>query len=149
VTNPASIPDLLARIRTELPADFDPSQTLRLGHCTTPDGSAAVAIQSRNDRQVHLFSFNEYDRHLPFTLRIPIDALAQSPVDLLQRELSAPGRQWAAPLIGTLRTMHDSNQFNLLATPGLTLALLHTIAPYSNPAIFDAVATATRNALAA
>ena len=93
------IPRLLDRIRAELSAEFEPSQPVSLARapgrldvmggiadytgstvCELPlDRAAAAAIQTRDDRQVQVFSFNLLDEHKPFTVRIPLEALAHTP----------------------------------------------------------------------
>ena len=55
--------------------------------CELPlDRAAAVALQERDDRQVQVFSFNLFDEHKPFTLRISVDALAGGSVDELRHD---------------------------------------------------------------
>jgi hypothetical protein len=46
------------------------------------------------------------DEHKPFTLRIPLDALANQPPDVLRREFAQPGRKWAAYVAGCLVALH-------------------------------------------
>src|SRR4051794_39793357 len=90
------VPTLLRRLRAELSADFPPGRPIRLSRapgrldvmggvadytgsmvCEMPlDRAAAVALAPRDDRQLQVFSFNLFDEHKPFTLRIPLDALA-------------------------------------------------------------------------
>src|SRR5438477_6053125 len=112
------VPTLLRRVRAELSAEFDPSRPMRVSRApgrldvmggiadytgsmvceATLDRAAAVAIQGRPDRQVQIFSFNLLDEHLPFTFRIPLDALATRSADELRREFAEPGRSWAGYL---------------------------------------------------
>src|SRR3982751_5992394 len=90
------VPALLRRLRAELSADFPPGRPIRFSRapgrldvmggiadytgsmvCEYPlDRAPAVAVSDRDDRQVQVFSFNLLDEHKPFTLRIPLDALA-------------------------------------------------------------------------
>ena len=95
----------------------------------TLDRAAAVALQERNDRQLQIFSFNLYDDHKPFTFRIPLDALAAYSSDVLRKEFSESGRQWAAYLAGCLFVLHESGYVNLLdpSVKGLNLAVLSTV----------------------
>jgi L-arabinokinase len=117
---------LLARLRAELGAEFDASRPFRVSRapgrldvmggiadytgslvCEMPlDRAAAVAMQPRKDREVQIFSFNLFDEHRPFTLRIPLEALASQPVEALCREFSEPGRKWAAYVAGCLVALH-------------------------------------------
>jgi len=95
----------------------------------TLDRAAAVAIQSREDRNVQVFSFNLFDEHLPFTFRIPLDALADSPIETLRNEFNQPGRKWAGYIAGCLAILHRHNQIDLKnsALRGINLALYSTI----------------------
>jgi L-arabinokinase len=143
------IPTLLTRLRDELAADFTPDRPTRLSRapgrldvmggiadytgslvCELPLAqSAAVALQERDDRQVQVFSFNHFDRHEPFTLRIPLDALIDSDAATLRREFNEPGRKWAAYLVGCLFILHEHGYLDLRDSShkGLNLALLSTI----------------------
>jgi galactokinase len=93
------------------------------------DRSAAVALQARDDRELQIFSFNQFDAHEPFTLRIPLEAVARSAVEKLGKELAAPGRAWAAAIVGCLRQLHDAALIDLLkpSSPGLNVAVLSDI----------------------
>jgi galactokinase len=94
------VPTLLRRVWAELSAEFDPSRPVRISRApgrldvmggiadytgslvaeATLDRAAAVALQDRSaqeiNRVVQVFSFNLLDEHQPFTLQIPLDALA-------------------------------------------------------------------------
>jgi galactokinase len=143
------VPTLLSRVRHELGGAFDLAKPIRVSRAPgrldvmggiadytgslvcqmTLDCAAAVALQERNDRQVQVFSFNLYDEHKPFTLRVPLDALINQSIDLLRREFSEPGRKWAAYLAGCLLALH-SNRLIDLADPaigGFNLALHSTV----------------------
>ena len=143
------VPTLLKRIRAELSAEFAPSRPIRMSRapgrldvmggiadytgslvCEFPlDRAAAVALQERDDRQLQVFSFNLYDQHKPFTLRIPLDALAAGPAEVLRRDFDEPGRKWAAYLAGCLFVLHDAG-YVALRDPrhaGLNLALYSTV----------------------
>src|SRR5215218_9348825 len=92
------VPTLIGRARSELGADFGGGRAVRVSRapgrldvmggiadytgslvCEMPlDRAAAVALSQRDDGQVQVFSFNLYDEHRPFTLRVPLDALANS-----------------------------------------------------------------------
>src|SRR3954451_8111051 len=109
------IPTLCERVRAELSDAFRSDRPLRVSRapgrldvmggiadysgslvCQMPlDRAAAVALQERDDREAQIFSFNLLDEHLPFTLRIPLDALAATSADLLRKEFAQPGRRWA------------------------------------------------------
>src|SRR3984957_19324956 len=116
----APIPALVARVRAGQAAGFDLARPIRLSRapgrldvmggiadytgslvCEMPlDCAAGGALQSRDDRQLQVFSFNLYDDHKPFTFRIPLDALTRHSADELRREFNEPGRKWAAYLSG-------------------------------------------------
>src|SRR5438105_4564129 len=109
------VPTLLSRIRAELSADFLPSRPIRFARApgrldvmggiadytgslvceATLDRAAAVAIQERDDRQLQVFSFNLFDEHQPFTFRMPLEALADTPTETLRKEFAEPGRIFA------------------------------------------------------
>jgi L-arabinokinase len=143
------VPTLLARVRGELSADFAPGRPIRVSRapgrldvmggiadytgslvCEMPlDRAAAVALQARGDRQVQVFSFNLFDEHKPFTLRLPLDAIARSDAATLRREFDQPGRGWAAYLVGSLFAIHQRGLVDL-ADPrhtGLSLAVHSTV----------------------
>lgn len=143
------IPRFFSRIRAELSADFRADRSMRISRAparldvmggiadytgslvcqATLDRSVAVALQERDDREVQVFSFNLYDEHLPFTLRIPLDALARNTADSLRRDFAEPGRRWAGYIVGCLFMLHEKKRIDL-ADPrinGLNLALLSTI----------------------
>jgi len=145
------VPTLLARVRTELAADFPPAKPIRVSRapgrldvmggiadytgslvCQLPlDRAAAVALQQRDDRQLQVFSFNLYDDHKPFTFRIPLEAMAKYPAEALRREFAEPGRRWAAYLAGCLYMLHDCGLVDL-ADPkgmGMNLAVYSTVPP--------------------
>jgi len=106
------VPTLLARLRAELSADFGAGRPVRVSRapgrldvmggiadytgstvCEYPlDRAAAVAVTPRDDRDLQVFSFNLLDEHKPFTLRIPLDALANQPPDVLRRSGGCRGR---------------------------------------------------------
>jgi len=145
------VPTLLRRVREELSADFDfadPSRPIRLSRApgrldvmggiadytgslvceATLDRAAAVAVQSRRDRQVQVFSFNLYDEHQPFTLRIPLDALAGASLDALRRDFDQPGRRWAGYIAGCLAVLHESGKTDLRSWPaGVNIAIYSTV----------------------
>src|SRR5687768_3567931 len=96
----APVPRLLERVRHELSADFRPDRPTRISRapgrldvmggiadytgsmvCEMPLAcAAAMALQERDDgdRDVQVFSFNLLDEHKPFTLRMPMAALAEA-----------------------------------------------------------------------
>lgn len=143
------VPTLLARVRAELGADVSPDAPIRVSRapgrldvmggiadytgslvCEFPlDRAAAVALQPRGDRQVQVFSFNLFDDHKPFTLRVPLDALARADADALRREFDEPGRKWAAYLVGCLFVLHERRLVDLgdARHAGVNLALYSTV----------------------
>jgi L-arabinokinase len=142
------VPKLLQRVRAELGADFGdrpvrvsraPGRLDVMGGiadytgslvCELPlDRAAAVALQERSDRQVQVFSFNLLDEHKPFTLRIPLDAVANQSADELRREFAQPGRAWAGYLVGCLFVLHEQRLIDLRDPrhAGVNLALYSTV----------------------
>jgi galactokinase len=143
------VPALLRRCRAELGAELDPKRPLRVSRApgrldvmggiadytgslvaqATLDRAAAVVLQERSDRAVQIFSFNLLDAHLPFTLRIPLAALATQPLERLKAEFSEPGRRWAAYLAGCLFILHEAKLVDLNDPRhgGLNLVLYSTV----------------------
>lgn len=118
--------------------------------CQMPlDRAAAVAVQRRSDRQVQVFSFNLLDEHKPFTLRIPLDALATVPTADLRREFAEPGRQWAGYLAGCLHVLHRERRIDLTspAVSGLSIAVLSTVPLGAGVSSSAAIEVATMSAL--
>lgn len=159
------VPTLLRRVRAELGAEFVPGRPIRLSRapgrldvmggiadytgalvCELPlDRAAAVALQERSDRQVQVCSLNLLDEHKPFTLRVPLDALARHDVDTLRREFDEPGRKWAGYLVGCLFVLQERGLVDL-ADPrhaGLNLALYSTVPPGAGVGSSAAVEVAT------
>jgi L-arabinokinase len=166
------VPELLGRLRAALSADFPPGAPVRVSRapgrldvmggiadytgslvCEMPlDRAAAVALCPRpaGDRDVQVFSFNLHDEHVPFTLRVPLDALAKSSAETLSREFDAPGRKWAAYLVGCLFVLHDWKLVNLAALDrGLSLAVLSTVPIGAGVSSSAAVEVATMTNLVA
>src|SRR5438094_5654134 len=120
------VPQLLRRVRAELAHDFSSAKPIRVSRAPGRldvmggiadytgsivlemplDCAAAVALQERDDgdhdRNVQVFSFNLLDDHVPFTLTVPLAALANQSAEALRREFNQPGRRWAAYLAGCL-----------------------------------------------
>ncbi|HEX5242778.1 MAG TPA: hypothetical protein VFW23_05895, partial [Tepidisphaeraceae bacterium] len=98
--------------------------------CELPiDRAAAFAIQPRDDRQLHLFTFSFLDQGLPCTFQISIDALASQPLEVLRREFEKSGNKWAAHLAGCLVILHEQKWIDLNhpQISGLNVALSSTI----------------------
>jgi L-arabinokinase len=144
------VPLLLARARSELAADFGGGRPIRVSRapgrldvmggiadytgsmvCELPlDRAAAVALSERaDDREAQIFSFNLHDEHKPFTLRIPLDALAGNSLEALRKEFNEPGRRWAGYLAGCFFILHEQGLINLRDPKhrGLNLALYSTV----------------------
>lgn len=143
------VPALLDRISRELTASFLPTLPMRISRapgrldvmggiadytgslvCEMPlDRAAAVAIQSRNDRQIQVFSFNLLDENRPFTLMVPLDTLAGGTDASLRNAFNEPGRKWAAYLTGCLYILHDQKLLDLSDPDlrGVNIALLSTV----------------------
>jgi hypothetical protein len=144
------VPTLLRRARAELAAEFDFARPMRVSRApgrldvmggiadytgslvceATLDRAAAVLLQERlHDREVQVVSLNLLDDHVPFTLRISLDRLAQANAESLQREFREPGRHWAAYLVGCLFLLHEQKLIDLRdpKLKGLNLALYSTV----------------------
>src|SRR5258706_15789423 len=109
------------------------------------DRAAAVALQERDGREVQIFSFNLLDEHLPFTLRIPLDALAGSSAETLRKEFAEPGRRWAGYLAGCFHVLNAAGFIDLREPRhrGLNLALYSTVPMGAGVASSAAIEVAT------
>ena len=161
------IPTLLNRLRAELSADFGPGRPLRVSRapgrldvmggiadysgsmvCEFPlDRAAAVAVSARDDRDLQVFSFNLLDDHKPFTFRIPLDALAAHPPEVLRREFGQPGRKWAAYVAGCLVALHVHHRVLDEPRQGINVALYSTVPPGAGVSSSAAIEVATMMAL--
>lgn len=163
------ISPLLRRVNAELSADFAAGRPMSVGRapgrldvmggiadytgslvCEMPlDRAAAVAAQRRDDGVVQVFSFNLLDEHQPFTLRMPVEALAGATIDQLRADLSEPGRRWAGYLIGCLAILQDEGLIDLRrdVPGGVSLALLSTVPLGAGVSSSAAVEVATMAAL--
>jgi galactokinase len=147
-SRPASlepVPRLLSRIGAELSADFVRGRPTRISRapgrldvmggiadytgsavCEAPlDRAAAIASQERDDRFVQVVSLNLLDEHLPFTLRISLDDLAEKSIAQLRAGFAEPGKKWAGYLVGCLAVLHERKLVDLKnpAHRGVSLAL--------------------------
>jgi L-arabinokinase len=141
--------ELLKRARTELGDDFSGPRPMRLSRAPGRldvmggiadytgslvaelplDRSAAVLLSERRDRVVQVFSFNLLDEHQPFTLRIPLEALAGNDTYGLRREFDSPGRRFAGYIAGCLHILQQHGLIDLTDpdVPGLNLAVLSNV----------------------
>jgi L-arabinokinase len=112
---------------------------------TTIDRSVAIALKPRSDGQLQIFSFNLFDQHLPFTLNMPIEALARAPVELLRSEFAAPGRNWASHVAGCLYALHAARHVDLTRPDmnGLSIAILNDIPESAAVGATSSLAVAT------
>jgi hypothetical protein len=130
---------LIARARQELSADFSEHLPIQIALATpaiqNEKSQAAVAIQSRADGQIQVFSFNRLDQHVPFTLRISGKDLPALSTDQLRRALGEPGRDWAAPALGCAAYLHRHEVIDLRAQAfsGVTIAILCSAPPAAPP----------------
>lgn len=168
--NLSPVQTLLSRVRAEPRAGFVPGRPIRLSRapgrldvmggiadstgslvCAMPlDRAAIVATQARDDRAVHVFSFNRLDAGEPFMASISLESLAREGFDAASRAFSAPGRAWAARLVGCLLILHDRGLINL-ADPrhgGLNLAQLCTVPSGAGVGSSAAIVAATMMNLA-
>jgi galactokinase len=143
------LPTLLSRTRQELSASFTADRPIRISRApgrldvmggiadytgslvceATLDRAAGIVLQERADRTVQVFSFNLLDEHKPFTLGIPLDALATHPLETLRKEFAEPGRRWAGYLAGCLFILHEKGFVDLRdpGIKGMNLALYSTV----------------------
>jgi len=141
--------ELVKRAREELGEDFAGPRPLRLSRAPGRldvmggiadytgslvaemplDRAACVLLSERRDRVVQVFSFNLHDEHQPFTLRIPLDALATADTYSLRREFDSPGRKFAGYLAGCLHVLQLHGLIDLTDPDiaGLNLAVLSTV----------------------
>jgi L-arabinokinase len=157
------VPTLLRRVRSELSADFGAAKPIRVSRapgrldvmggiadytgslvCEYPlDRAAAVALSPREDRDLQVFSFNLLDEHKPFTVRVPLDALASHPPDVLRREFDQPGRKWAAYVAGCLVALHVHRRVLDGSVRGMNVALYSTVPPGAGVSSSAAIEVAT------
>ena len=143
------MPALLRRIAAELPVFGRPSAPVRVSRApgrldvmggiadytgslvceATLDRACAVALAERDDRDVQVFSFNLYDAHQPFTLRMPLAALANHSAGQLRTEFAQPGRRWAGYVAGCLFVLHEAGLVDLNDPrhSGIDLAVYSTV----------------------
>src|SRR5205814_5425158 len=165
------VPTLLRRLRAELSADFGhgrpitiaraPGRLDVMGGIADYTGSmvcemtlaraAAVAVAGRDDDNVQVFSFSLHDEHRPFTLRMPLGALARASAETLRQEFEQPGRKWAAYLVGCLFVLHERALVDLdelsERRQGLSLAVFSTVPMCAGVSSSAAVEVATISAL--
>ena len=143
------VPTLLSRMRSEISASFLPDKPIRISRApgrldvmggiadytgslvceATLNRAAAVALQARDDRNVQVFSFNLFDDHLPCTLMVPLDVLADASYEELRAEFKKQNCIWAGYLAGCLAVLHREGYLNLKdpAVMGMNIALYSTI----------------------
>jgi galactokinase len=141
------VPTLLDQLRSELSAQFVSDRPTRISRApgrldvmggiadytgslvcqATLDRAAAVALQERNDRNLHIFSFNLQDEQQLFTFGIPLDALAELAVDQLRADFNKTGRGWVAYIAGCLKILHEHELLDLRSANGLNLAIYSTV----------------------
>lgn len=157
------VPILLRRVRAELSADFGADRPLRVSRapgrldvmggiadysgamvCEFPlDRAVAVALTPRDDCDLQVFSFNLLDDHKPFTFRIPLDALATHPTEVLRREFDQPGRKWAAYVAGCVVALHVHRRVLDEPRQGMNIALYSTVPPGAGVSSSAAIEVAT------
>jgi L-arabinokinase len=163
----APVPRLIERLREEMAHAFVPGRAIRIARapgrldvmggiadytgsvvCEMPlDLAAAVAVQDRDGGRVGVFSFNLLDDHKPFRLDLPAESLARPLADL-RRDLTEPGRQWAAYPLGCLAVLLDEGLLTLdRLRPGLNLAILSDVPVGGGVSSSAAIEVATMNAL--
>src|SRR5579884_4322606 len=160
-------PALLARVAE---AGFDPRRPTRLsrapgrldvmGGIADYTGSmvlefplacaAAVATQQRDDRLVHVASFDLPERGKRVSFGIALDQLAQDS-DALRAILRDRSAKWAGYLLGCLHVLHEQTHIDLNdpATKGLNVAVHSTVPLGAGVSSSAAVEVATMINLAA
>lgn len=93
------------------------------------DRAAAVLLSERHDRYVQIISFSLEDEHQPFTLRVPLEALASPDTFALRNEFSEPGRRFAGYFAGCFHVLHHHGLIDLTDpdVPGVNLAIGSTV----------------------
>src|SRR5271155_5093663 len=128
---------LLRRVRQELGQSFDFARRMIVSRSpgrldvmggiadytgslvceATLDREAAVLLQERADRQVHVWSLNLLDERRPSSFSISLDELAAADaikdVGALRRSLAEPSRRWAGYLVGCLFMLHEQKFLDL------------------------------------
>ncbi|HTW95170.1 MAG TPA: hypothetical protein VMD30_10275 [Tepidisphaeraceae bacterium] len=157
-------PALLRRISGELSDHFRPDLPLRLSRApgrldvmggiadytgslvceATLDCAAAVAVQTRQDRQVHVISLNLKDDNSGFAAAFPLQSLAE-PIDSQRRDLAAKDNRWAGYLAGCLAMLHDQKLLDLNHPEfrGVNIAVLSTVPPGAGVSSSAAIEVAT------
>lgn len=142
-------PTLLSRLRAEASASFIPGKPIRISRApgrldvmggiaeytgalvcqTTLECGVAVTTQPRDDRVVQILSFNLLDEHLPFTLMVPLDTLANCSLEQLKKEFAQLGRGWAASVAGCLAVLQEQSLVDWRDPShlGLNIAIYSTI----------------------
>lgn len=143
------IPTLLLRAKKELAADFDFSRPSRVSRApgridvmggiadytgslvceATLDRAAAVVLQQRQDREIHIVSFNLLDSNEPFTFHMQMSDMGRCTIEKLKSEFAEPGRKWAGYLAGCIFKLHEQHLIDLMdqRTRGLTMAIYSTV----------------------
>jgi L-arabinokinase len=156
---------LLRRLKEELSGSFDRRLPIRISRapgrldvmggitdycggtvCLLPlERATTMALQRRSDRNLQLTSFNLLDSNQPFTLSIPLDALATSPTARLRADFAEPSRRWAGYVAGCLHVLHRERVIDLAnpAVPGLNLAILSNLPSGAGVSSSAALAVAT------
>jgi galactokinase len=142
---------LLRRVRAsaELRGEFDAARPARVSRApgrldvmggiadytgslvcqATLQNAAAVLLQRRGDRQVHVFSFNLLDENQPHSFHIPVDALAGLNAGALRETLGRRDNRWVGYVLGCLFMLHERGLIDLRdrSVPGLSVAVLSTV----------------------
>ncbi len=116
----------------------------------TLDRAAAVALQTRSDRQMEVLSFNLLDEGRPHRVGIALDELAKQTMESLRRELSGEGGRWSGYLVGCLFVLHEQGLIDLKdgAIGGFRVGLMSTVPLGAGVSSSAAIEVATMMALA-
>jgi len=116
----------------------------------TLDRAAAVAMQERPDRQLHVSSLNLLDEHQAGSWQISLTALAGHSAESLGSELAKAESKWAGYLAGCLFILHEQKHIDLNdpRIMGMSLALYSTVPLGAGVSSSAAIEVATMMALA-
>lgn len=97
------------------------------------DRAAAVLLAERKElgaeRSVQVMSFNLLDENRPFTMRVPMEALASGDTHALRSEFDRPGRKFGGYVAGCVHILAKEGLIDLSdpEVPGLNFALYSTV----------------------
>jgi L-arabinokinase len=140
---------LLRRVRQELGQSFDFSRRMIVSRSpgrldvmggiadytgslvceATLDRAAAVLLQERADRQIHVWSLNLADEGKPSSFSISLDELASAGVQGMRQRFAEESRRWAGYLVGCFSLLQEQKLLDpgRADLRGVNLALYSTV----------------------